>query len=103
MFNLFDSNLDDFQYLLDNLGMDVEINGVSARAVISNTPINANYDDKKIKTLQLIKRGDKVKYQDNTYLIISEINGTRYGKYKGLMRRTNFVIPVHVYFESSDF
>jgi hypothetical protein len=96
LINLFDSNLDDFQYILDNLGTNVEINSVQARAVITNTPINQNYDDKKIKTLQLIKRGDKVKYQDNVYLIISEINGTRYGKYKGLMRRTNFVIPVHI-------
>ncbi|EHL78992.1 hypothetical protein [Bacillus smithii] len=96
MINLFNNNSDDFQYLLDNLGTDVEINSVQARAVILNTPINQNYDDKKIKTLQSIKRGDKVKYQDNVYLIISEINGTRYGKYKGLMRRTNFVIQIHV-------
>lgn len=96
MINLFDNNSDDFQYLLDNLGTYIEINSVQARAVISNTPINQNYDDKKIKTLQSIKRGDKVKYQDNVYLVISEINGTRYGKYKGLMRKTNFVIPIHV-------
>ncbi|MEK4949105.1 hypothetical protein NST12_01785 [Bacillus sp. FSL W8-1127] len=96
MINLFDSNSDDFNYLLDNLGTNVEINGVISRAVISDTPINQNYDDKKIKTLQSIKRGDKINYQGNTYLIISEINGTRYGKYRGLMRRTNFVIQIHV-------
>lgn len=96
MINLFENNSDDFQYLLDNLGTDVEINGGLSRAVITNTPINQNYDDKKIKTLQLIKRGDKVKYQDNVYLVISEINGTRYGKYRGLMRRINFVIQIHV-------
>ncbi|KQL53108.1 hypothetical protein AN964_06010 [Heyndrickxia shackletonii] len=92
MFNL----VDDFQYILDSLGIDVQINAVSTKAVITNTPVNANYDDKKINTLDVIKRGDKVTYEDGVYLIISEINGDRYGKYKGLMRRTNFIIPIKV-------
>ncbi|MGG4038558.1 hypothetical protein [Heyndrickxia ginsengihumi] len=92
MFNL----VEDFQYILDSLGVDVLINSVSTKAVVTNTPVNANYDDKKINTLEVIKRGDKVTYKNGVYLIISEINADRYGKYKGLMRKTNFIIPIKV-------
>ncbi|MBB2482966.1 hypothetical protein H5P36_22655 [Bacillus sp. APMAM] len=87
---------ENFQYILDSLGIDVQINAVSTRAVITNTPVNVHYDDKKINTLDVIKRGDKVIYKDSVYLIISEVNGDRYGKYKGLMRRTNFIIPIKI-------
>ncbi|KQL54054.1 hypothetical protein AN964_11460 [Heyndrickxia shackletonii] len=92
MFNL----VDDFQYILDSLGVDVQINAVSTKAVITNTPVNANYDDKKINTLDVIKRGDKVNYGDGVFLIISEVNGNRYGKYKALLRRTNFSLPIKI-------
>lgn len=87
---------EDFQYIIENLGVDVQINAVSTKAVITNTPVNVHYDDKKINTLNVIKRGDKVTYDNGVYLIISEVNGDRYGKYKGLMRRTNFSLPVKI-------
>jgi hypothetical protein len=92
--NLFDSVSDDFQYILDSMGKDIQINGVNARGLITSTSINQSYDDKKIKSLELIKRGDKIKYLDEVYLITSEINGTRNGKYYGLMRKTNYVISI---------
>ncbi|NNV01646.1 Ig-like domain-containing protein [Brevibacillus sp. MCWH] len=102
MINLFQTNPDDIQYIFDILGQDVLVNNHSVRAVITNTPINQtstaiDYDDKKISTLQPIKCGDLVHYCDEDWLIISEINGQRYGKYKGIMRVCDY--PIKFNFE----
>ncbi|GAB7386173.1 hypothetical protein BSNK01_00080 [Bacillaceae bacterium] len=91
MFNYFDlSNTDDFQYMLDMMGKDVLVNGNLVRALVTNTDLNRNYDDKKISTLTEIKRGDLIEYDGKKWLIISEVNGKRYNKYKGIMRRCNY-------------
>jgi hypothetical protein len=97
MINLFQTNPDDVQYIIDTLGQDVLVNNHSVRAVITNTPINQtstaiDYDDKKISTLQPIKCGDLVHYCDEDWLIISEINGPRYSKYRGIMRVCDYRI-----------
>jgi hypothetical protein len=97
MINLFQTNPDDIQYIFDILGQDVLVNNHSVRAVITNTPINQistaiDYDDKKISTLHPIKCGDLVHFCDEDWLIISEINGQRYSKYKGIMRVCDYRI-----------
>ncbi|MFD2370636.1 Ig-like domain-containing protein [Brevibacillus sp. GCM10020057] len=102
MINLFQPNLDDFQYILDSFGQWITVNNQPVQAVITNTPINQtsaaiDFDDKKIATLTPIKCGDNVHYNDEDWLIISEINGQRYGKYKGIMRVCDY--PIKFNFE----
>lgn len=92
MVNLFQSNPDDFQYILDTLGRDVLINNRSVRAVISNTTLSTDVDDKKISTLTPIQRGYLVHYNDEDWLIISEVNGQRSGRYRAFMRVCDYRI-----------
>lgn len=94
MFNLFQSNTDDFQFLLDQMGQDILLNGVNGRVLITNTDLNKKYDDKNITSITEIKRGDLITYNNSNWLIISEVNGQRYTKYKGIMRKCNFLLHV---------
>lgn len=93
MFNFFELNNDkDFKYLLNAIGEDVLVNGVSARALITNSSNNSNYDDKYISTLEPITRGDLVNHLNQDWLIVTEVNGKRYHKYKSIMRSCNYSI-----------
>lgn len=92
MINLFQSNPDDFQYILDTIGQDVQINNQSVKVVISNTTLSTDVDDKKISTLTPIERGDIVHYNNEDWLIISEVNGQRNGRYRAFMRVCDYPI-----------
>lgn len=99
LFNHFSMNDDkDFLYLLDNIGTDITINGIPKRAVITNTSFSnsSSHDDKNISTLENIKQGDRIEYNDLYWLIVSEVNGKRYGKYKGVMRACNHIIGFNI-------
>lgn len=91
MINLFEP-IDDFSYLLDNIGKDIQINTNSVRAVISTIKVNKDYDDRNISTLEPINQGDLILYDNQNWLIISEVNGQRIIKYKGIMRKCNYTI-----------
>ncbi|GIQ66709.1 hypothetical protein PACILC2_52770 [Paenibacillus cisolokensis] len=98
MFNLFDNqNTTDFEFLLAQIGSDVYINGEETpiKAVITNTTLEANYDDRKLATLSPLKRGDIVLFNGQKYMVISEVNDKRYSKYKGIMRRLTHTIIVN--------
>lgn len=95
MINLFENNNEDFTCLLDQMGKDVTINDSSVRILITNTNLNNNYDDKKLSSLSPLSRGDIVVYSGKKYMVISEVNGQRYNKYKGLMRRLPHSITVN--------
>jgi len=91
--NIFDVQ-NDFQYILTCLGKEVSINGTSRLAIVSNSAVNRNFDDKIITTLTPIKRGDLIAHEENQYLIISEVNGIREHttRYKAIMRKCNYDI-----------
>ena len=88
-FNLFaqPTTKEDFEYILYYMGNQITINGQLQRALITNTSLNRNYDDRKITTLVPLHRGDIVEFNGNKYMIISQVNDTRYDKYKAIMRR----------------
>ncbi|MDN4094184.1 Ig-like domain-containing protein [Brevibacillus agri] len=95
MINLFQSNPDDFQYILDTIGQNVQINNQSVKVVISNTTLSTDVDDKKISTLTPIERGDIVHYNNEDWLIISEVNGQRNGRYRAFMRVCDYRIKIN--------
>lgn len=95
MINLFDNGTDDFQFLLDQMGSNVTIRDNKIRALITNTNLEQNYDDKKITSLSPLSRGDIVVYNCKKYLVISEVNDQRYNKYKGIMRFLTHTIIVN--------
>jgi hypothetical protein len=94
--NLFSPNENDFNYILANAGRDILINGIPTRALITNTSLNESNDNKKITTLTNIERGFLIDYDNKKWLIISEVNGKRYGKYKGIMQRCNNTMTLNI-------
>lgn len=94
--NIFNDNIQDIQFLLDTVGKDILINDSPSKAIITNPKLNViiDYDDKYISTLETIKRGDMVTYNDNEYLIITETVTKRASKYKAIMRHCNHHVLV---------
>lgn len=88
MFNLFDNIAvtSDYAYLISCMGKDVLINGNPVRALITNTNLEQNYDDKRISSLTKLSRGEIMDYEGKRFMIISEQSGERYTKFKGIMR-----------------
>lgn len=98
MFDLFNkSDTADYEFIQSQIGSDVYINDspTVTRALITNTNLEQNYDDKKISSLSPLNRGDFVVYGGNKYMFISESNGQRYNKYKGIMRRLPHTVIVN--------
>jgi len=90
--NLFQPNENDFNYILANLGKDILINNIPIKALITNTTIKNDFNDKHISTLTELSQGDRIEYNNIYWLVISEVNGKRYGKYKGVIRACNHII-----------
>lgn len=90
-----DDNVE-FRFILDDAGTDVKINGLEQRVLITNTNIQTNNDDKKISSIEPLKRGDLVDYTERRWLIINEVNGLRYDTYKAVMRYCNYTIKFSV-------
>lgn len=98
MFNLFNkSDTDDLEFIHSQIGTDVYINDSATvtRVLITNTNLAQNYDDKKISSLSPLNRGDIVVYTGEKYMLISEINGQRYNKSKGIMRQLPHTVIVN--------
>ncbi|MNW31433.1 Bacterial Ig-like domain (group 2) [compost metagenome] len=114
MINLF--NVDDdsnFKYMLESVGRSITVNDspTEMKAIITNTSLNTNYDDRKISLLERLNRGDMIEYNGNRYMVISEVNDKRYSHYKGIMRHLPHEIifnhrcmfeTAHVYIENGN-
>lgn len=100
--NIFDNSTlnNDFETLLVDLGQPILINGSESRAVINNVkPANSNYwlQDYWILTLNPIKRGDIISYNNNDYIIWSQITNKSYSNYyKAYMRKTNYNLNIGI-------
>ncbi len=97
MFDYFNlNNTTDYEYMLKSIGVDVDRNGETIRALITQTELEQNYDDKRISSLSPFVRGDVIDYEGNLYMLISEENSKRYNKWKGIMRRLPHNIKFNV-------
>ncbi|HZK43858.1 MAG TPA: hypothetical protein VFC73_06175 [Syntrophomonadaceae bacterium] len=90
--NILKPTENDFNFILANLGEDIFIDNNPIKAVITNTTIKTDFNDKQISTLTKINQGDRIKYNNLYWLIISEVNGKRYDKYKSIIRYCNHII-----------
>lgn len=92
--NIFPNSVTDFDYILDSVGSDITINSIAAKVIITDTRVNTDFDDKTITTKEEIKRGDMVSINDDTYLVISEVNSTRSHteRFKAKIRKCNYSI-----------
>lgn len=77
-------------------GQDILINGISARALITNTNLTESKDNRNISTLENIECGYLIDYDDGKWLIVSEVSGKRYNKYKGIMQKCHNTLTVNI-------
>lgn len=114
MVKLFDPDASSFNFILEQMGKDLTLNDtIPIRAILSSIPVNANnHDDKYISTLSPITQGDMVDYLLSKWLVVSQVNGQRIIKYKGIIRKCDYEVNfnfdgtikvVPVIFESKTF
>jgi hypothetical protein len=74
--------------MLNQVSRSVYLNESSEpiSVIITNTKLTNWYDDKIISSLIHIQRGSTILYNNNTYMVISQVNDRRYGHYKANMR-----------------
>jgi len=92
--NIFDFPNNDYLYLLSMAGDDIYINSdnIPKKALINNLPVNRQADIRTIATKEEIKRGDLINWDNEYWLIISEIGQKRYSYYKGIIQKCNYNI-----------
>jgi len=92
--NIFDFPQNDYLYLLSIAGDDIYINNdtMPKKALINNLPVNRQADIRTISTTSEIKRGDLINWDNEYWLIISEIGQKRYSYYKGIIQKCNYNI-----------
>ncbi|MFV2049641.1 Ig domain-containing protein [Bacillus sp. UMB0899] len=93
MFNPFETNTNDVQFLLDNAGKDILINGETKKALITNPSIS-EAEERYIHTLLSVSRGDLIELEGDNYLVITESVNKRNSKFKALIRHCNYEIEV---------
>jgi len=98
----FDIPIDsDIDFLLQEVGKDIKINNQDARAIIQNTD-KEKKDDKILITKFPIKQGMYVKYNNQWFIVISEIVDKKYDIYNKVIiskceHIINFVIDNKLY------
>ena len=92
--NMFDFPQNDYLYLLSMAGDNIYLNNdtMPKKALINNLPVNRQADIRTISTKEEIKRGDLVNWDNEYWLIISEIGQKRYSYYKGIIQKCNYNI-----------
>lgn len=92
--NIFDFPNHDYLYLLSMAGDDIYLNNdtIPKKALINNLPVNRQADIRTIATTTEIKRGDLINWDNEYWLIISEIGHKRYSYYKGIIQKCNYTI-----------
>ena len=92
--NIFDFPSNDYFYLLSMAGDDIKINDnpETKKALINNLSVNRQADIRTISTTSEIKRGDLINWDNENWLIISDIGHKRYSYYKGIIQKCNYNI-----------
>ncbi len=100
--NYFDIPIDsDIDFLLQEIGKDIKINNQDARAIIQNTN-KEKKDDKILITKFNVKQGMYVNYENQWFIVISEIVDKKYNSYNKVViskceHIVNFVIDNKLY------
>lgn len=97
--NLFEYIDNDYFYLLSMAGDDVYINDntIPCKAIINSKGLNrtTSYADlRTISSTEEIKCGDLVTWDNEQWLIISEIGQKRFNHYKGIIQKCNYKIKM---------
>ncbi|AKL96135.1 hypothetical protein CACET_c26900 [Clostridium aceticum] len=90
-------------FFIDEKGEKIKLNGIEDIALIRDAMDKINYyDDKIIRTKIKLETGNVVEYQDDLYIVISEIDQNQ-KSYRGRIRRINYPIKIVVDEEICEF
>jgi hypothetical protein len=100
--NIFDYIDTDYLYLLSMAGDDVYINDnimpckaiINSKGLIRNTSVNGYTDLRTISSTEILKCGDIITWDNEQWLIISEIGQKRFNHYKGIIQKCNYKIKM---------
>lgn len=93
--NLFKPNQNDFKQMLSIGGKQVSLNSQKILALVTNAD-TYQFDDKRLSTDRTFSRGDIVHYDDDYYMVVTQV-AHRYESFNGQMRR----LENHIYFNMS--
>lgn len=84
---------DDFFYLQNLAGDDIKINGEGTyKTLINHFKTNRYKDLRTIASMTELKRGDIITWENEDWIIISEVGQKRFCYYKGIMQKENYNI-----------
>ena len=93
--NLFKPQQNDFKQMLSISGKQVYLNSQKILALVTNVDTH-QFDDKRLSTDRMFSRGDIVHYDNDYYMVITQV-AHRYESFNGQMRR----LENHIYFNMS--
>ncbi|UUV26394.1 MULTISPECIES: hypothetical protein [Lysinibacillus] len=100
-YNLFKTNKDDFQFLLDINSSFIYVNSEPKRGLVTNTRYINEFNDKYISTNYNLSRGDIVYYESLYWIIMTQVGVPRYESYKALMRQAEHDIIFNLSYTSN--
>ncbi|MGE7219657.1 hypothetical protein ACQKJC_24785 [Priestia koreensis] len=86
---------DDISYIVSELGDTVKVDGNEQQILINHKSVG-DVEEKKIRSLERIKRGSLVEIEDFQYLQIADVNLRNGMLYEGIVRRCNAKLPTTV-------
>lgn len=93
--NLFKPEKNDFKQMLSIGGKQVSLNSQKILALVTNEDTH-QFDDKRLSTDRMFSRGDIVHYDDDYYMVVTQV-AHRYESFNGQMRR----LENHIYLNMS--
>ncbi|MED0665316.1 hypothetical protein P4T04_03195 [Bacillus badius] len=83
----------DIESIFDMAAVNVKVNDIDKKAIITNPAIN-EFEERYIHSLDVIRQGNLITYQNEYYLTIAESVTKRHGKFKTLLRHCNHVFEI---------
>lgn len=96
MFNIFETNTKDFDFMLQSMGQDIFVNGLPTKAIISHQKTIKTKNDIFISTKEPFERGATVYYKNLYWLLQSPMVVSRYDNYKGLLTLAEHVVTFNL-------
>lgn len=96
MFNIFENNTKDFDYMLQSMGQDIFVDGLPSKAIISHQKTIRTKNDIFISTKEPFERGATVYYKSLHWLLQSPMVVNRYDNYKGLLTLAEHVVTFNL-------
>ena len=100
--NIFDYVDGDYIYLLSMAGDDIYINNstipckgiINSKGLVNTVSSNRQADIRIISSTEILKCGDIITWDNEQWLIISEIGQKRFNHYKGIIQKCNYKIKM---------